>query len=223
MTQQHEAPPALDPKAQAAADKAYRKAQRPWFKKKRFILPLALVVLIVIAQIGGGGDSDPASQETKPASSEPATDGSKPAAAEPAEPAEPAEAGIGTAVRDGKFEFTVTRVERPGNKVGEGILEETAQGEFVIVYVNVANIGDKGQMLDSTSQTLIDGQAREFNPSSAAMFTLPNADKAFLENINPGNSVTDVPILFDVAPGTGLDKIELHDSLFSGGVTVKLT
>lgn len=49
-----------DPKAQAAADKAYRKAQRPLYKKKRVILPagfLALIVLIAMANSGGSSNS----------------------------------------------------------------------------------------------------------------------------------------------------------------------
>lgn len=47
-------------RAQASAEKAYRKAQRPWYKKKRFIVPLALVLLIVIISVansGGNGGS----------------------------------------------------------------------------------------------------------------------------------------------------------------------
>ena len=68
--------PPLDPRdarARAKADKAYAKARRPWYKKKRFILPLALLVLIVIIIVattagGGGGNNtagdDPGSSPT---------------------------------------------------------------------------------------------------------------------------------------------------------------
>ncbi|MGY1719290.1 hypothetical protein ACI8AG_09610 [Blastococcus sp. SYSU DS0552] len=67
-------------KAQAKADKAYRKASRPWYKKKRFILlaVIALIILIVIATSGGeeetpsGAVTDPTSAE-EPALEEPAT------------------------------------------------------------------------------------------------------------------------------------------------------
>ncbi|HTF50636.1 MAG TPA: DUF4352 domain-containing protein [Pseudonocardia sp.] len=49
-----------DAKARAKAEKAYQKAQRPWFKKKRFIIPLALVLLFIIIGVsGGGGDTKP--------------------------------------------------------------------------------------------------------------------------------------------------------------------
>lgn len=47
-----------DAKARAAADKAYTKASRPWFKKKRFILALILLLIIVIAVATGGGDEE---------------------------------------------------------------------------------------------------------------------------------------------------------------------
>jgi hypothetical protein len=49
-----------DPRAQAKAEKAYRKAQRPLYKKKRVILPaafLALIVLIAVANSGGNKNS----------------------------------------------------------------------------------------------------------------------------------------------------------------------
>lgn len=55
--------PPLDPRdarAQAKADKAYAKARRPWYKKKRFILPLLLLALIVVifaVSTSGGGNT----------------------------------------------------------------------------------------------------------------------------------------------------------------------
>lgn len=45
-----------DPKAEAAAAKAYAKAQRPWYKKKRWqvaILFAAIVVLVLLFGVGG--------------------------------------------------------------------------------------------------------------------------------------------------------------------------
>lgn len=166
-------------------------------------------------------EEPPAAVEEPPAAEEPAEETEAAPEPEP-EPEQPAEPGIGVPVRDGQFEFTVTGVERVGNTVGEDFLAETAQGEFIIVRVDVTNIGDEPQMLDSSSQTLINEQGQELAPSSA-LFVLEDAQRTFLENINPGNSVTGAPLLFDVAPGTVLDSIELHDSLLSGGVTVDLT
>ncbi len=45
----------MDPRAAAAAAKAYAKATRPWFKKKRFIIPIAIVVLLGIGGMGWRG------------------------------------------------------------------------------------------------------------------------------------------------------------------------
>jgi hypothetical protein len=45
-----------DAKAQAKADKAYRKASRPWFKKKRFWVLGIIVLLVLISALSGGGD-----------------------------------------------------------------------------------------------------------------------------------------------------------------------
>lgn len=66
-----------DAKAQAAAEKAYRKASRPWFKKKRFILPLILVAIILISSLanGGKGGNEGAGNSAAPAA------GKSPAAA----------------------------------------------------------------------------------------------------------------------------------------------
>jgi hypothetical protein len=45
-----------DAKARTEAEKAYRKAQRPFYKTKRFILPaLFLLLIVVIAATAGGG------------------------------------------------------------------------------------------------------------------------------------------------------------------------
>lgn len=47
-----------DAKARAKAEKAYRKAQRPFWKKKRFILPaLFLLLIVAIAATAGGGET----------------------------------------------------------------------------------------------------------------------------------------------------------------------
>jgi len=67
-----------DPKAQAKAEKAYRKASRPWYKKKRFILPAAFVALLVIAGIASGGSKDETS--TTEAASAPAVASTAPSA-----------------------------------------------------------------------------------------------------------------------------------------------
>lgn len=129
-------------------------------------------------------------------------------------------AGLNTPVRDGKFEFTVTKIESGKTQVGSADFGEKAQGEFVFAYITVKNIGDEGQTFSGTDQYLYDGQGRKFEPSTGAMIYTKDSE-AFLKTINPGNSVKGI-VIFDVPKGTKLKKLELHDSMFSNGVEVTL-
>lgn len=79
-----------DGKAQAAADKAYRKATRPWFKKKRFLLPLIIVGIMIISSIANAGKNEP-STAVAPSADASAAAPAAPAPAEAAAPAVPTE------------------------------------------------------------------------------------------------------------------------------------
>ena len=79
--------PGMDPRAQAKAEKAYAKATRPWFKKKRFIIPIALVALVIISSLFRGGGEAPVTTEpasTAAAETEPAAEKAKEKKSEPA-------------------------------------------------------------------------------------------------------------------------------------------
>jgi hypothetical protein len=209
-----------------AADSATTTDQprKAWYRRWWAMTLGALIVLFVlIAALGGGGDTPTATVDTDEQAAEA---GSAPAEEPEAEPAEepaqePEAAGIGDTLNDGQFDFVVTAVEPPVETVGEDFMAEEAQGQFVIVRVTVTNVGDEARTLDSSSQYLYDADGRKYE-TSGAIFTLPDYDKAFLQNINPGNTVTDAPLLYDVPDGFVPTSIELHDSPFSGGVTVAL-
>lgn len=212
--------------------------QKSWFARHKFLTAvLAIVVLIVIAAALGGGDDDaPAGStpvEDTGAAEAPAQD-AEPAADEEADPATDEDAapttdeapaqetapGIGDDVQDGKFEFTVTGVETGVAEVGDEYLNEQAQGQFVLVHMTVHNIGDQAQMLDGTNQKLVDTQGREHSADGSAAIYLGDTG-TFLNDINPGNSV-DGTVVFDIPADAEPASIILHDSMFSGGVTVSL-
>jgi hypothetical protein len=48
-----------------------------------------------------------------------------------------------------------------------------------------------------------------------------NTGISAMGEINPGNSIQ-VRVPFDVPPGTRASALELHDSMLSGGVSVRL-
>jgi len=129
--------------------------------------------------------------------------------------------GIGETYRDGKFSFTVTKVKKGVRRVGNEYLGQTAQGQFVLVYVTVRNTGDRARTFDAGNQKLIDTSGREFQADSEAVIAMGEESKSFLEEINPGNGVNGI-LVFDVPRDVKIKSIELHDSMFSGGVTVPL-
>ncbi|GAB4106554.1 hypothetical protein GCM10028790_55730 [Micromonospora taraxaci] len=134
----------------------------------------------------------------------------------------PATAKIGQPARDGKFEFTVKSSKCGVAKVGSEPLGQKAQGQFCLVTVNVKNIGKEAQMFDGSSQKAYAADGTEYSADSgAAIYANKNAE-TFLNDVNPGNQVTGV-VVFDIPKNVKLTKLELHDSMFSGGVDVALS
>lgn len=189
--------------------------QPSWFRRHKILTTLlALVVLGVAIKVGGGDSGAPADS---PAASAPSVKAPAKSAAAPAKTTPK----IGTPVRDGKFEFTVTKVEPGVAAVGNDVLGEKAQGQFVLVHVTVENIGTESQALSDGAQKVRDAKGREFTADSAAAMYLKD-NQVLYNEINPGNTVKGT-LVFDMPKDTKPVSIELHDSLFSGGATVALS
>jgi hypothetical protein len=208
-----------DAKAQAKAAKAYAKATRPWFKKKRYVLPLGVVAIAAMTSAGGGDDTDVeptvASASGAEAGAGAATSGDQESGSTDSAP------GLNDAVRDGKFEFTVKKVDCGKTKIGTSMFGAKAQGQFCMVSVRVENIGDEAQSMFGENQLMFDQDGREFSADTEAAMYMDDAQTLW-EEINPGNSINGV-VVFDVPKNAVPTSIELHDSMFSDGVTVSLT
>src|SRR6266700_3996485 len=158
-------------------------AQQP--KKKRhwvrnILLGVAgFIVLIVVISlaVGGGSKGTPSSSSGAPANAAPAAQQA---------------ARIGTPVRDGKFQFTITSVShaKTAGDTADG-LSDTAQGEYTILHVTVTNISSQPQTLDDSGQYVYDASGRKYDASSNADIDLNGAGSSgvFLNDINPGNTV----------------------------------
>jgi Domain of unknown function (DUF4352) len=196
----------------------YYPPQQPPKKKRHWVrnsfLGLAgFIVLIVIVSVAAneGGNSTPAAGSGAESAN--------------AAPAAPQVAKIGTPVRDGKFQFTITSVSH-AKSVGDTAdgLGDTAQGKYTILHVTVTNIGSQPQTLDDSSQYVYDASGRKYDASTSVDMDLNSAsgsDSVFFNDINPGNTVRG-ELAFDMPAGLKAVKAELHDSAFSGGVTVNL-
>lgn len=224
----------------AAVGNGVANAPRPWFKKKRILIPAGLAGTVIFvsalgAAAGGGATQDSALKSSSTSSAEstptttpsPAAEVAKPSATPTAKPAapkpapKPAGPKLGSKVRDGKFQFVVTKVTCGIKTVGNEYLNTKAQGQFCRADMSITNIGDEPQTMFADNQTAFDTKGRKFSADSEASFYDDKSEVLF-EEINPGNTVKG-RVYFDVPKGVKLAKLELHDSLFSGGVEVALT
>jgi hypothetical protein len=99
-------------------------------------------------------------------------------------------------------------------------LQEKAQGQFCAVRLAVSNIGDEPQSLFADNQYAFDGKGRKFSANSMASMA-DGSSQVLWEEINPGNAVKGT-VYFDLPKGAKPASLELHDSMFSGGVKVRL-
>ncbi|QDQ94775.1 DUF4352 domain-containing protein [Rhodococcus sp. WB9] len=197
-------------------------------KKWPFVVGAAVAVFAIIGVSGGGGDDDTTATSAVPTSV--ATPVSEIAAAAPVAPAEKTAAapapkalpGMNVPVRDGKFEFVVTDVETGLTSIGDNpYLMKQAQGQFVVVTMSVLNTSGEPKGLSPDNQEMYDAQGRKFTSDTSAALNL-DSDVAIWDEINPGNTVT-IKVVYDMPAGAQPAEMELHDSMFSGGVRVKLT
>lgn len=181
---------------------------------------LALFLLIGLASGGEDEKKSPTTTKASAPSSSVSTVAPVPVAPEPVGPTV---APAGSAVRDGKFEFRVLSIERAksvSDPTGNPYMTTTAQGEFIVITMSVTNIGNEAQNYFGQNQKVIDANGREYDANSAAGMWM-NTGLSIMGDINPGNAIQ-VKIAFDVPPGTQATELELHDSMFSGGVSVRL-
>jgi Domain of unknown function (DUF4352) len=127
----------------------------------------------------------------------------------------------GQAVRDGKFEFVVGRVDCSRTTLGIEHLKRTAEGRFCVVSLSVRNIGDSSKLFVGPAQKAYDASGVEYGSDELAGIIANRGTEAFLEQLEPGEKVTG-KLVFDVPEKTELTSLELHDSPLSGGVEAGL-
>ncbi|MFD0521148.1 DUF4352 domain-containing protein [Paractinoplanes durhamensis] len=129
--------------------------------------------------------------------------------------------GIDDAVRDGQFEFIVSRVDCAQTSLGVEHLKRTAQGKFCVVSLSVRNISDDSQYFLGHAQKAIDAAGTSYGNDEIAGVYVNRDTQTFLQKLGPGERVVG-KLVFDVPKAVTLTTLELHDSLLSGGVEVKL-
>lgn len=154
-------------KADAAAEKARLKAMRPWYKKKRFIIPLVLVVLLIIGAAAGGGDkaSDTAKDVVQDAQTADtvATDRAD-------RQKEDQEVAIGQGVQVSGYTGTVTAASfKP-------TISQFEQDGYLVADVSVVNRDDKAQPYNTFDWKLQTPSGQVIDPTFTSEKQLGSGD-----------------------------------------------
>ncbi|MFD2675482.1 DUF4352 domain-containing protein [Gulosibacter bifidus] len=198
--------------------------KKNWFARHKVLTVIG--VLVLIGAIGSGmnqNKKDAADSGSQTAAGQQAAQSKEPPAGDAAPADAPAEdtamPGIGQPAQAGDFEFTVTEVETGVASVGGEYFSEDAQGQFVLVHVNVTNVGDKAETLTSSLQKLVDDQGREHEADSSAAIYIEDSNTLY-ERVNPGNSVSGV-LVFDIPADATPVSVKLQQG-FNSSVEVSL-
>jgi hypothetical protein len=181
-----------------------------FFKRHKILTVIGVIILLAIigGAVGGGNKTKTSTGSGKPDTAKTENKATT--------------AKLNEVARDGKFEFTVASVECGKPSVGSNeYLTKQAQGQFCLVNVTAKNIGSEAQTFDSSSQYLYDAANSKFSADGTASLYANPQGSTFLNQINPGNSVSGI-LVFDVPKDKTPVTAELHDSPFSGGVKVTL-
>lgn len=159
-----------------------------------------------MAELESSATADPTAEEESPA------EGATAGEAAPDEAPAEAAVSLGQPATVENITFTVTSETCGETSVGDEFLSVDAQGVFCMFDVTVQNGSTEPLFFDSSSVTGYLGEA-EYSADGEAAIYLEDND-AFLEEINPGNTV-EATIVFDVPAGAQLDRLELSPGLFA--------
>jgi hypothetical protein len=142
----------------------------------------------------------------------------------PAPAAAPAAATFGQVAKDGDFAFTVeneTCGAAAAAAVYAGGVGETVPAGAVECIFTIKITDDKGvaQTFFDSNQYAYDAAGRQYSAdTNASVFLQGDMDNT---QVNPGITIT-AKLPFQIPAADKLTQLQLHDSMFSGGVTVRV-
>lgn len=127
---------------------------------------------------------------------------------------------MGTPVRVGGFEVTVTSMDCSQSKLGVPTMGAETQGRFCVIGVTVLNVGTEPDTFFSDDQEAHDAGGVVYQHNSLAeIYT--HGDNLGSADLTPGNRMTG-QIVFDVPKSTTLTELWLHDGPLSADAPVAL-
>jgi Domain of unknown function (DUF4352) len=132
--------------------------------------------------------------------------------------------GIGHVVKDGDFAFVVKSIEC-GAKADAAVAGSDGFGETVpagaqecLVTMTVTDDKGTAQTYFASNQYAYDGKTQFSADSDATIYLSDSNDDT---QVNPGITIT-VVVPFQIPSKDTITSLDLHDSAFSGGVTVNV-
>lgn len=124
-------------------------------------------------------------------------------------------------VVDGPFQFTIEGIEQGATWLGSSPpMKPAEKGEFVIIGIEVENVGDMPGIFYDGIQTLVDTEGNEYTTdSSFALYV--DGDPLVFTGLNPGDRAEGM-IVFDVPVGTVLAKMVFRHTTDSEGAEASL-
>ena len=131
---------------------------------------------------------------------------------------------MGQVARDGDFAFVVEGL-RCGPAEAQAVYNDPditgalpAGTKECIVKLQVTDDKDVAQTFFDSNQYAYDAQGQQFSADNNGTYLTGDKDDT---QLNPGVSITAL-VPFNIPSGDTIAQLQLHDSAFSGGVTVQL-
>lgn len=199
-------------RAEAKAAKAYAKAQRPWYRKKRWIVSLGLLLVIVAASAGssgGGGDS----------SSESASNGGGSGGESTQE--ERTSGRVGQALTNAGTTYQVTNVDTTKTIGDPDLGGARADGQFVVVSLRLTNNKDETKTFTQANAKIETSDGNQYETSDKT--TLAFGDEGLLlKDIQP-DLTTRGKLAFELPPSkVSGSTLVIEDIFGDGSVRVNL-
>lgn len=192
-----------DAKAEAKSANAHAKSQRPWYKKKRFAIPLGLIVLSIVASGGSGGD-------------ESATNDSAGTGGESASKSDDGKSGkVGQALVNAGTTYTVTNVETTDAIGDPDMLGARADGVFVIVSLELTNTKDETKTFLDSSAKIVTADGKAYQTSDKALLSFGD-ESLMLKDIQP-DLTTSGKLAFELPPNKVSGSTLVVEDLFGSG------
>ena len=209
MTQQTPPPdidPNQNPRAAAKAAKAYAKATRPWYKKKRWIGLIVIAVIVVIAVATSGGDSDADPEKVSGGDSSKAADTNK--AGTKSNPIK-----VGETVKLEGTQYTV-KSAKTSAEVGSEYFKETAGGIYVIVEMTIENKKDETKTFSESAAKFVGGNGKTYSTDDDG--SIAADEPLILEDMQPDVPKTGL-LVYDVPKNATSGGVLKVSDLFGGG------